>query len=160
MSVGLLIGIVLLVTLGNATAGQSMKSLAVRVAVVAPCVVSVVDAIPGNSNALLTWSATAISNLVRGHCGKDTFLRMSIDSGSGTSTVVRDGLTGGNARDNSLYTRSQRALSRDDDKGNNLVNGAGRDLNQKLTVNRQNQSGELHASPDAMSNVIRITIDF
>jgi spore coat protein U-like protein len=156
---GLLIGVILLVTLGRANAEQLTKPLVVTVTVIASCIVSIADTIPGHSIALLTGSAMDISNLVRGQCGKRTSLRVGFHHGSGRGTTLSAGLAGGNARDNSLYTRSKSPVISDDAKASNLMSGAGGSLDQKPTVNEQNQSGEPHTRSNVLSNVIRITID-
>ncbi len=158
---GLLLGVILLVTLGSANAGQLTKPLAVTATVIASCIVSIADTIPGHSIALLTESAMDISNLVHGQCGKRTSLRVGFHRGSSRGSTLGAELASGNARGSSPYTRSKSPVIWDDAKASNLVSGAGGGtLDQKLMVNEQNQSGETHTRSNVLSNVIRITIDF
>lgn len=158
---GLLLGVILLVTLGSASAGELTKPLAVTVTVIASCIVLIADTIPGHSIALLTGSAMDISNLVRGQCARRTTLRVGFHRGSGGGTTLSAGLACGDARQhNSLYTRSKSPVNSDDAKGSSSVSGAGGTLDQKHTVNEQNHSGEPHTHSNVLSNVIRITIDF
>jgi len=96
LRIALLIGIVLLVTLGSANGGQSRKPLTVTATVVSSCVVSV--------------ARTAISNLVHGHCSNGASFRVGIDHRSGTDTTVSGGPAGGNGWDTGHHTGSNRAV--------------------------------------------------